>query len=69
VARVRDAQAKGRLVRPAAAVYDHDRERELVPPDPLRIRESVVTSFVGVLGITVVLFFVVALTGRLILGR
>lgn len=32
-------------------------------------RESAVFSFVGVLGITLVLFFVVALTGRLILGR
>lgn len=31
--------------------------------------EVVVFSFVGVLGITLVLFLVVALTGRLILGR
>jgi len=31
--------------------------------------EVAVFSFVGVLGITLVLFFVVALTGRLILGR
>ena len=31
--------------------------------------EVAVFSFVGVLGITLVLFLVVALTGRLILGR
>lgn len=31
--------------------------------------EVVVFSFVGVLGITLALFFVVALTARLILGR
>ena len=31
--------------------------------------ESAVFSFVGVLAITVVLFFVVAITGRLLLGR
>ena len=31
--------------------------------------EVAVFSFVGVLGITVVLFFVVAITARLILGR
>jgi hypothetical protein len=33
------------------------------------LRESAVSSFLGVLGITVVLFFVVAVTGRLMLGR
>jgi hypothetical protein len=32
-------------------------------------REVTVSSFVGVLGITVVLFLVVAVTARLILGR
>jgi hypothetical protein len=32
-------------------------------------REVTVFSFVGVLGITLVLFLVVALTARLVLGR
>jgi hypothetical protein len=33
------------------------------------VRESAVSSFVGVLGIALVLFLVVAVTGRAILGR
>ncbi len=37
--------------------------------DVLQRAEVVVFSFVGVLGITLALFFVVALTARLILGR
>jgi hypothetical protein len=43
--------------------------RGLAPRRPRLYRESAVFSFVGVLGIAIVLFFVVAVTGRLILGR
>ena len=38
-------------------------------PWPWIFLESAVTSFLGVLGITIVLFFVVAGTARAILGR
>ena len=55
--------------------HGHARRREHGARDGPRerrrawISESAVFSFVGVLAITVVLFFVVAITGRLLLGR
>lgn len=49
------------------ACNDRKSVRVVAPPESRR--ESAVFSFAGVLGITLVLFLVVALTGRLILGR
>ena len=58
-----------RLVRRSPAVYDRIRCGSRSRTGVNGLRESAVSSFVGVLGITLVLFFVVAITGRLILGR
>lgn len=57
-----------RLVRRRDAVYDR-RGRAGVTAAAFSGAEVAVFSFVGVLGITIALFFVVAITARLILGR
>ena len=62
--------ARVRLVRRRDAVYDpRVRRPSHVTVAVARGAEVAVFSFVGVLGITAALFFAVAITARLILGR